>query len=162
MILLFSFYTMTTTKRNRYLHVKRMFYLFCTVLLCISFISLLTEIVTTAYLNYSIAHDSIPTRLGLLELIWLLACGWCIFGGIALGKIWWRILYIEKRRPMYGLLKGARAYTALDFALFKICLISMGLWWAAMIPQLIAVSPRIYAIIRLILGTYLAWKAHKK
>ena len=60
------------------------------------------------------------------------------------------------------MLQGARRYTALDFAVFKVCLVVIGLRLATMIPWFTTVNPWVYGIIWLICGCYLVWKTFKK
>ena len=97
MILFSLISTMATTKQDTQPQGKRTLYLCCTVLLCLLLLTIIYELSITAYINYAIAHNSVPTQVALFKIVWFLGGVGGILGGIALGKYWWRIVYIENR-----------------------------------------------------------------
>jgi hypothetical protein len=50
------------------------------------------------------------------------------------------------------MLKGVRRYTAFDFAVFKVCLVVIGLRLATMIPWFTRINPWIYGALWFVCG----------
>jgi hypothetical protein len=76
---------------------KRNFYIFCTVILCLLINFIFFAVTTTSYLQNLLEYRLTAQSKLLIGLYAALLLSLGIIEGLSLGRIWWRLVYVEKK-----------------------------------------------------------------
>ena len=76
---------------------KRTFYIFCTVILFLLINLIFFSVTVTAYLQNVLNYQITPQSTLLIQLYATLLFVLGILGGVSLGRIWWQLVYVEKK-----------------------------------------------------------------
>jgi len=77
--------------------MKKKIYTVLTIILCLTLVFYLYEVAQINYIIWVVPRGDAPQYLYLFDIAWGVASIGAIIGGYFLSKVWWRIVYIEKR-----------------------------------------------------------------